>query len=388
MQSHSVLASGLRAGYNRGMETISLSLGKQSYDVHVGVGLIDKVGELIYPTGLKGAAALISDSNVGPLYAARVQESLEAAGYRVSYHEFEAGEAHKNLTTIEQLVNGMVAAGHDRSGFVVALGGGVAGDMAGFTAAMYYRGIPFVQIPTSVMAQVDSSVGGKTAVDIAAGKNLIGAFHQPRLVIADPSTLCTLDARTLREGMAEMVKHAAIRDTAMLPALRELAASFTDDGTTLDLALMEELIAANVAIKARVVEEDEKETLGVRAFLNFGHTLGHGIEASVPLGSLLHGEVVSLGMRAALFLSRKHCGLSAEAEREVLETLAALHLPLTLPAQVDPQTALAHTKTDKKFQGGAIRFVLLESLGSPVLSRAVTQEDLEEAMHHLTTPIS
>lgn len=369
------------------MPTISLSLGEKSYDVIVANGALDAAGEYIRRAGLNGAAALITDSHVGPLYAERVQKSLEAAGYRVSYHEFEAGEAHKNLTTIEQLVNGMVAAGHDRSSYIVALGGGVVGDMAGFTAAMYYRGIPFVQIPTSVMAQVDSSVGGKTAVDIAAGKNLIGAFHQPRLVIADPQTLTTLNARVLREGMAEMVKHAAIRDAAMLPALRALAASITDNGATLDLALMEELIAANVAIKARVVEEDEKETLGVRAFLNFGHTLGHGIEASVPLGSLLHGEVVSLGMRAALALSRKHSGLSADAEREVLDTLAALHLPLTLPAQVDPQTALAHTKTDKKFQGGSIRFVLLESLGSPVLSRAVTQEDLEEAMHHLTTPV-
>lgn len=368
------------------MPTISLSLGEKSYEVIVANGSLDAAGEHIRRAGLKGAAALISDSNVGPIYASRVQKSLEAAGFRVSYHEFEAGEAHKNLTTIEKLVNEMVAAGHDRSSFVVALGGGVAGDMAGFTAAMYYRGIPFVQIPTSVMAQVDSSVGGKTAVDIAAGKNLIGAFHQPRLVIADPQTLTTLSARVLLEGMAEMVKHAAIRDAGMLPALRALAASITDNGASLDLALMEKLIAANVAIKARVVEEDEKETLGVRAFLNFGHTLGHGIEASVPLGSLLHGEVVSLGMRAALALSRKHSGLTAEAEREVLDTLAALHLPLTLPAQVDPQTALAHTKTDKKFQGGSIRFVLLEALGTPVLSRAVTQEDLEEAMYHLTTP--
>lgn len=368
------------------MPNVSLSLGAKSYNVHVANGSLDTVGFLLTRTRLEGKTALITDSNVAPLYAAQVQKSLEDAGYTVSLHVFPAGEAHKNLTTVETLVNEMVAAGHDRSSFVTALGGGVVGDMAGFIASIYYRGIPFVQIPTTVMAQVDSSVGGKTAVDIEAGKNLIGAFHQPALVVADPTTLTSLSPRVLREGMAEMVKHAAIRKPAMLHTLRELADEM-DIGFSLNtINRLPQIMADNIAIKARVVEEDEKETRGVRAFLNFGHTLGHGIEASVPYGSLLHGEVVSLGMRGALYLSRKYAGLSATAERDVLETLKALELPLTLPAGVDPELALQRTATDKKFQGGAIRFVLLKALGEPVLSADVTAEDLKEAMQLLTTP--
>lgn len=374
-------------GYNHRMANVSLSLGSKSYDVHVANGSLDSVGFHVSRTRLEGRAALITDSVVAPLYATRVKKSLEDAGYMVSLHVFPAGEAHKNLATVETIVNEMVTAGHDRSSFVVALGGGVAGDMAGFIASVYYRGIPFVQVPTTVMAQVDSSVGGKTAVDIAAGKNLVGAFHQPALVVADPTTLTTLSPRVLREGMAEMVKHAAIRKPALLGTLRELADEM-DIGFSLNtINRLPQIMADNIAIKARVVEEDERETRGVRAFLNFGHTLGHGIEAAVPYGSLLHGEVVSLGMRGALYLSRKYAGLSAAEERDILETLKALELPLTLPAGVDPELALQRTASDKKFQGGAIRFVLLKALGDPVLSSDVTADDLRDAMQLLTTPV-
>lgn len=370
------------------MPLVRLSLGSRSYEVHVANGALDTTGFLTAHLRLRGRAAIISDSNVAPLYAERVRQSLEDAGYGVSVHIFEAGEAHKNLGTVETLVNEMVAAGHDRSSFVVALGGGVVGDMAGFIASVYYRGIPFIQVPTTIMAQVDSSVGGKTAVDIAAGKNLIGAFHQPKLVVADPMTLLSLSPRLLREGMAEMVKHAAIRSPRMLHTLRSLSEQIDLGFTLSTISHLPDIIADNIDIKARVVEEDERETAGVRAFLNFGHTLGHGIEASVPYGELLHGEVVSLGMRAALYLSRKYAGLSAHDEREVLATLRDLELPLTLPANVRIDKALEHTATDKKFQGGAIRFVLLSALGKPVLSEQVTAADLQEAMQILATPLS
>ena len=375
-------------GYDAGhMVNVSLSLGSHSYNVHVGNGALASAGFLVNRARLEGKAALITDSHVAPLYAELVVRSLEDAGYDVSVHTFPAGEQSKNLSTVEKIIGEMAAEGHDRSGFVVALGGGVVGDMAGFIASIYYRGIPFVQIPTTVMAQVDSSVGGKTAVDIPAGKNLIGAFHQPRLVIVDPTSLTTLPPRVLREGMAEMVKHAAIRKPAMLQVLRQLADEI-DIGFSLNtIERLPQIMADNISIKARIVEEDEKETLGVRAFLNLGHTLGHGIEASVPYGELLHGEVVSLGLRAALYLSRKHSGLSARAEREILETLEALELPLVLPPNVSIEKALEHTRRDKKFRGGAIRFVLLSAPGSPLLSADVTQQDLEEAMQHLTTPL-
>lgn len=354
--------------------------------MHAANDLLNAVGYTCSRLRLQGKAAIITDSAVYPLYGARAQASLEDAGYCTSLHVFDAGEKSKNLSTVESLVNEMVQAGHDRSSFVVALGGGVVGDMAGFIAAIYYRGIPFVQVPTTVMSQVDSSVGGKTAVDIPAGKNLIGAFHQPKAVLVDPMTLVTLPTRVLREGAAEMVKHAAIRKPKMLHVLRELADEMPL-GFTLDtIARLPQILAENIEIKARIVEEDEKETSGVRAFLNFGHTIGHGIEASVPYGELLHGEVVSLGMRAALYLSRRYAGLSASEEREVLEVLKALSLPLELPKHVEPDKVMECVSRDKKFQGGAIRFVLLRQLGKPFVSERVTQDDLREALMHLTTP--
>ena len=368
------------------MPTVSLSLGKRSYDVHVRNGAVDEVGFFTSRARLEGRAALITDTVVYPLYGDRVKRSLELEGYSVSVHVFEAGEQSKNLSQVESIVNEMVRAGHDRSSFVVALGGGVVGDMAGFIASIYYRGIPFVQLPTTVMAQVDSSVGGKTAVDIAAGKNLIGAFHQPRFVVVDPSALLTLPPRVLREGMAEMVKHAAIRKPRMLPTLRRLADE-VDLGFSLStLERLPSIIAENIEIKARIVEEDEQETTGVRAFLNLGHTIGHGIEASLPYGELLHGEAVSLGLRAALYLSRKRAGLSAQEEQEVLHTLSALELPLCLPAGVSVATALERTAADKKFQAGAVRFVLLRHLGEPLLSTDITVADMQEALEELATP--
>ncbi len=365
------------------MPHVSLSLGARSYDVHVANGNLDSVGYAATRLRLTGKAALITDSNVCPLYAERVRQSLEDAGYSVSEHVFEAGEAQKNLTTVEMLAREMVTAGHDRTSFIIALGGGVVGDMAGFLASIYYRGIPFIQVPTTIMAQVDSSVGGKTAVDIPDGKNLIGAFHQPKAVVVDPMTLISLPDRVLREGMAEMVKHAAIREPRMLLTLRGLADEISLGFRLNTLERLPQIIADNISIKARIVEEDERETAGVRAFLNFGHTIGHGIEASLPYGEMLHGEAVSLGMRAALFLSRRHAGLTAAAERDLLATLEALGLPLTLPEGVDVETALARTASDKKFAGGAIRFVLLRRLGEAVISEAVTAADLRDALEHL-----
>lgn len=368
------------------MPTVSLSLGASSYDVHVSNGALDSVGFFAMRARLGGRAALITDTNVYPLYGERVKRSLEDAGYGVSVHVFEAGEQSKNLTQVEKIIGEMVSARHDRSSFVVALGGGVVGDMAGFIASIYYRGIPYVQAPTTVMAQVDSSVGGKTAVDIAAGKNLVGAFLQPRFVVADPLTLASLPPRVLREGMAEMVKHAMIRKPKMLVPLRHIADEVMLGFSLTTTEQLPDLIAENIEIKARIVEEDEHETAGIRAFLNLGHTIGHGIEASLPYGVMLHGEAVSLGLRAALYLSRKRAGLSAAEEQEALHTLESIGLPLTLPEGVDMQTVMQRTATDKKFHAGEVRFVLLERLGSPVISTEVTPEDMQEALEMLATP--
>ncbi len=368
------------------MPTVSLALGEHSYDVHVSNGALESIGYFAGRARLHGKVALITDTNVYPHYGERVVKSLEEANYAVSVHVVPAGEKSKSLGRVEEVVEEMVRAGHDRNGFVVALGGGVVGDLAGFVAAVYYRGIPYIQVPTSVMAQVDSSIGGKTAVDVPSGKNLVGVFHQPRFVVTDPITLLSLSERVMREGMAEMVKHAAISRPRMLVMLRHLASELSIGFTLSDIERLPALIAENIEIKARIVEADERETSGVRAYLNFGHTLGHGIEASVPYGDLLHGEVVSLGMRAALYLSRKYAGLPAKDEAEIICTLAELQLPLQLPKRVDVQKVLDKVTADKKFYRGNIRFVLLKRSGVPIVSDKITKDDLRDAINYLTTP--
>jgi 3-dehydroquinate synthase len=273
----------------------------------------------------------------------------------------------------------MIRAGHDRKSMVIALGGGVVGDLAGFVAAIFFRGLPFVQIPTTIVAQVDSSVGGKTGVNVAEGKNLLGAFHQPQLVLVDPQTLRTLPDREFSEGFAEAIKHAAIRDAAMIDELAALDPASRD--------VPADLIARNIAIKARVVEADEHETLGVRALLNFGHTIGHGIEAALPYGEILHGEAISLGMRAALFLSERRAGLAPEVSARILALLEKFRLPLVLPEAIGTETVMDRLARDKKFSAGAIRFVVLDAAGSARVTDEVSADDLRDAIRHLRGPV-
>ena len=357
------------------MPTVHVDLADRSYDILVEDGLLDSIGALITSTGLSGKCAVITDSNVGPLYAERVLASLKQAGLHASCHTFPAGEGSKSMTQASELCSAMIEAGHDRSSFTIALGGGVTGDLAGFVAAIFYRGIPFVQIPTTIVSQVDSSAGGKTGVNSPEGKNLIGAFHQPRLVVVDPLTLASLPGREYREGYAEAIKHAAIRDEPMIDALNALDPA--DQHPSADL------LARNLAIKARIVEEDERETAGTRALLNFGHTVGHGIEASLPYGEMLHGEAISLGIRAALYLSEKINSFPAKNSGRILEFLNTFQLPLVLDAGISTETIMAKLQRDKKFSGGTIKFVLLTKAGSAEVSDQVTLEDIHEAIEHL-----
>ena len=366
------------------MPTISLALGERSYDIHVENGALDRTGEFAYRAGLDGKIAVITDSCVAPLYAERVMKSLESAGFMPSLHVVNAGEASKNMLQAQELCSELVRAGLDRTGCIAALGGGVVGDLAGFIASIYYRGIPFMQIPTTVVAQVDSSVGGKSAVNIPEGKNLVGAFHQPSVVVIDPTTLVTLDRRTLAEGLAEAVKHAAIKDASMLHELKGLGTELSIGFSLNTITRLPDLISRNVAIKARIVENDELETLDIRALLNFGHTIGHGIEAAVPYGTILHGEAVALGMRAALFLSERKAGLSSSDANKILRTLQALELPLVLPDGIDTATVLQKTASDKKFRAGTIRFVLLSKAGEAGISTKITREDMAEAIEFTT----
>lgn len=358
------------------MPSVRVQLSERSYDVIVEAGLLKRVGEALLESGIRPVrTAVISDSNVAGFHAETVLASLESAGFSTSLHVVPAGEASKSMTQAETVCREMVREGHDRKSLVIALGGGVIGDLAGFVASIFYRGIPLIQIPTTIVSQVDSSVGGKTGVNVAEGKNLLGSFHQPKLVLVDPETLRTLPAREFHEGFAEAIKHAAIRDASMLDDLAALDPESRD--------VPPDLIARNIAIKARIVEADEFEMTGTRALLNFGHTIGHGIEASVPYGQMLHGEAISLGLRAALFLSEKKCGLPANQGVAVLKLLEKFHLPLKLDGGITTEKIIQKLATDKKFSAGKIRFVLLDSLGSAKLSGEVSADDLREAIEHL-----
>lgn len=362
------------------MPTVRVDLAERHYDVVVEDGVLVQAGERIRevaPTSASGVA-VICDETVAALHGDALAGSLADAGLRHTSHTIPAGESSKSLAQAERLCRELIRAGHDRHSLVVALGGGVVGDLAGFVAAIFQRGIPIVQVPTTIVSQVDSSVGGKTGVNLHEGKNLVGAFHQPRLVLADPMTLRTLPDREFHEGFAEIIKHAAIRDPEMLTTLETL----DPDDRGVDASL----IARNVAIKAAIVESDEHETLGIRALLNFGHTIGHAIEAAVPYGSLLHGEAISLGMRAALFLSERHARLDPAVSQRILNLIRHFRLPLVLADDVESDAILRALRADKKFAAGRIRFVILEAVGRARLAAGLDQADLVEAIHHLRLP--
>jgi 3-dehydroquinate synthase len=346
---------------------VPVPLASNPYRVVVGSGLLMGAGARIRSVSKASRCALVTDSIVGPLYAEMVRLSLEEAGFEVVVITVPSGESSKSLAQVAFVCDAMIEAGLDRSALLVALGGGVVGDLAGFVAAIYYRGIPFVQIPTTIVAQVDSSIGGKTGVNAPGGKNLLGAFHQPILVLADVSTLTTLPEREFNEGFAEVIKHAAIRDPRMLDCLDDLPA----------------LIARNVAIKAAIVTEDEYETKGQRALLNFGHTIGHGIEAAAGYGRFLHGEAISLGLVAACRLSVQKSGLpSADADR-LFSMLDRFRLPRKLPTDISTDDILHALRKDKKFHAGAVRFVLLRRLGEAYVSKEITEADIVSAIEGL-----
>lgn len=356
-------------------KTVRVELGDRSYDVVVGSDLLSNFGATI--AGLESLSkrcAIITEETVGPLYGELVGSSLREAGFQSDTIVVPSGEASKSMNVVTYVCREMLKLGLDRKAFVVALGGGVIGDLAGFCASIFQRGVPYIQVPTTVLSQVDSSVGGKTGVNTPEGKNLLGAFHQPRLVIADVDTLKSLPDREYREGFAEIIKHAAIRDADMFEMI-EQAGDERGDVT--------ELIARNVALKAGVVEEDERETSGTRALLNFGHTVGHGVEAAAGYGELLHGEAISVGIMAALRLSEKVSGLKSAEAKRVSDLLHQFKLPRSIPATFQTQNIIDLMMRDKKFSEGAIRFVLLNELGSAFVSGDVSLDDIRAEIDRL-----
>jgi 3-dehydroquinate synthase len=349
--------------------SVVVSAGERSYDVVVGSRLLAQTGTLVSQKLQGPSCAIVSDANVAGLFAERVNDSLANAGFRPTLITVPAGEKSKTMMEAEAICARMTEAGLDRSSFVVALGGGMVGDLAGFVAAIYHRGIPCVQIPTTLLAQVDSSIGGKTAVNTAAGKNLIGAWHQPALVISDVDALETLPPREFKQGFAELIKHAVIRDAEMFGRLQHFSRG--------DLPV---LIRRNIEIKTAIVAADERETTGERALLNFGHTVGHAIERAGEYGSFLHGEAVSLGMVAACEISVRKAGLS-EADRErIVRTLEAFDLPPRLPTDFPREKITAAIRFDKKFARGEVRFVVVSAIGSARLATDVTMPDIEAAI--------
>jgi 3-dehydroquinate synthase len=362
------------------MTEVPVHLSERSYSVLVGSDLMDRVGEQVRRVLPEArVCAVVTDSTVGPLYGERVLASLRRSGFEPVLITVAAGEPSKSMVCVEDVCRHMIRAGMDRTSFLVALGGGVVGDLAGFAASIFFRGIPYVQIPTKVVSVVDSSVGGKTGVNTPEGKNLLGCFHQPRLVLADVDTLSTLPRREYNEGFAEIIKHAAIRDEAMMELIERLPGEEAGGRT----AALVALVARNVAIKAAIVAADEHETVGLRALLNFGHTIGHGIEASAGYGQLLHGEAISLGLVAALRISEEVAGLDAGATEKVIALLRRYELPLRLPSSITTADVMAKLSRDKKFMAGAVRFVVLRGLGDAVVSRDVTMARMEAAVDGL-----
>ena len=325
------------------MPTVQVDLAERSYEVIVEPGILARTGERLAAAGFKGKAAVISDETVAALHAGALLTSLEAAGFTATLHTLPAGEASKSLGEAEDLCRSMIRAGHDRKSFVVALGGGVTGDLAGFVAAIFYRGIPFAQIPTTIVSQVDSSVGGKTGVNLPAGKNLAGAFHQPRAVVADVDVLATLPQREYRAGLAEIVKGAAIGDPDFFVWLETHA----DALARRDPDILIEAIARKCRYKAGVVARDETEQ-GERALLNLGHTFGHALETAGNYSEILHGEGVAIGMVLAARLSERLGMAPAADTQRLVQLLERLGLPTAPSRQHAASRLLDLMRLDKK----------------------------------------
>lgn len=319
--------------------------------------------------------AIISDSNVAPLFAKRLNESLASAGFRPTLITVPQGEKSKTLEQAGAICDQMVAAGLDRQSFVIGLGGGVIGDISGFVAAIYHRGIPHIQIPTTLLAMVDSSIGGKTGVNTRDGKNLIGAIHHPILVIDDVDVLRTLPRREFNQGFAEIIKHAVIADAKMFRGLQRWKAN--------EALALQKLIKRNIQIKSKIVAKDERDKSGERALLNFGHTVGHGIERAGGYRKFLHGEALSLGIVAACAISIKKAGLAPDQRDAIVDLLRRFQLPTSLPRNFPRKKIFDAVKFDKKFEGGKVRFIVTPRIGSARVSRDVTMQDVREAIEAL-----
>jgi 3-dehydroquinate synthase len=353
------------------VESLRVALGERSYPIHVGAGLLDRA-ELYRPYLAGGSAAIVTNQVVARLYLSRLRIAL--GDVRVTEIVVPDGEQAKSWPTLERVFDALLEARCGRDTLLVALGGGVVGDLAGFAAAVYQRGMPFLQVPTTLLAQVDSSVGGKTAINHARGKNMIGAFHQPLAVVSDVATLDTLPDRELRAGLAEVIKHGLALDAGFVAWLE----ANLEKVLSRERAALSHAVMRCCELKAGIVAADERES-GVRALLNFGHTFGHAIEAATGYGTWLHGEAIAAGMIMAAELSR---GLNLLEKRDVERVRRLIEragLPVKGPA-IEPGELIEHMAVDKKAAGGELRFVLLEAIGRAALRGGVEQARVRDAI--------
>ncbi|MCX7048278.1 MAG: 3-dehydroquinate synthase [Candidatus Sumerlaeota bacterium] len=343
------------------MNPVRVELGERSYDILIGAEMLDRIGPLMVECGLKGRTLIVTNPAVNELYGARARRSLAQAAIEAETFEFPSGEEQKHPGTVMRGYDFLIERNYSRATTILALGGGVVGDVAGFLAATYMRGVRFVQVPTTLLAMVDSSVGGKTGVNHPLAKNIIGAFYQPQLVVADPKTLRTLPRSEFRAGYAEVIKYGVIWDEALFASLEEnLEQIFA-----LAPELIGEIVRRSCEIKAEVVSRDERES-SLRAILNFGHTFGHALEAITQYRQYLHGEAVAVGMVAAARTAEKMGMLEAAACARIEKHIGDAGLPTRFPA-MDTEAFLARFSKDKKAVEGKIRFILPERIGKVVI---------------------
>jgi 3-dehydroquinate synthase len=359
--------------------TVNVELDGRSYPIHIGAGTTDRLPETLSALNVKGTVAVVTDSNVGPLHSGRIARLIETAGLKPVICVMPAGEENKRLTQIDLLCGKFLEAGLDRSSVIVALGGGVVGDITGFASSAFMRGIRFVQIPTTVVAQVDSSVGGKTGVNHALAKNIIGAFHQPSAVLVDLNFLATLPDRELRAGLAEALKHGIIEDEELFSFMERRATAILAK----DLTAIEIPVRRSCEIKSAVVAEDEREE-GRRANLNYGHTFGHGIEAVTGYTTYLHGEAIALGMVAAGALAFDLGLVDATFVERQKRCFEAYGLPVAW-RDLPVEETLAVMKHDKKARAGTMKFIVADRMGHVVQRTDITEAQAKRALEALKT---
>lgn len=348
-----------------------------SYEIHIGDKILDRMGLILAKNNWAERVVVVTDTRIDTLHGERVEAALKKTGLRVDRITVPPGEAAKEMRTVLSVVERLIALGADRSTALIALGGGVIGDLTGFTASIYMRGIPVIQVPTTLLAQVDSGVGGKTGVDTGAGKNILGTFYQPKGVFIDLSFLETLPDEQFRSGLAEVIKYGVIETPELLDVIEAAAAS----GGLRESAFLETIITTACRIKKGLVELDEWDR-GLRRILNFGHTVGHAVEAASAY-LLSHGEAVSIGMVAAAILSQELHHLPQDDRRRIVSVIRAVGLPDRIPKNLDLEEIAARMTRDKKKKGETIHFVLLKKLGVPLVNGGIPEMILKKTLEGL-----